>query len=379
MNICIFAANYLPNVGGIERYTYYLSKELIKMGNTVTVVTNNVVLAENEEVSPEGIKIKRFPCFNFLGGRYPVKKNTPVTKKIYNDLLKEDFDFIIINARFYFHSILGARLAKKKNIPCLTIEHGSTHLSVNNKFFDFLGGIWEHFITAILKCYCSDYYGVSQAAGQWSKHFNIKSKGVLYNAVDLDEIDEIINNPVCSYKKEYNVPENATTVCFTGRLIPEKGIVQLIEAFKKINRQDVYLFIAGDGPLFEALNKKEDRIIFLGRLDFKQVISLLKETDIFCLPSVSEGLSTSCMEAVATKNFVITTETGGTKELIAGDEFGKITKGNSVEETYDALLEAINDVENRNSAVNNAYQRLKEGFTWEKTAQKVANIIKKGK
>ncbi len=379
MNVCIFAANYLPNIGGIERYTYYLSKELIKMGNTVTVVTNNVVGTVNEEVSPENIKIKRFPCFNFLGGRFPVKKNTPISKKIYADLLKEDFDFVIINARFYLHSIMAAKFAKQKNIPCFTIEHGSTHLSVNNKLLDLMGGMLEHFITAILKRYCKDYYGVSQASCDWSKHFNIKSKGVLYNAVDLKEIDEILNNPVCSYKKEYNIPENATCISFTGRLIPEKGVVQLIEAFKQLDKKDAYLFIAGDGPLYEELKENNERIFLLGKLNFNEVISLLKETDIFCLPSVSEGFSTSCMEAVATKNFVITTETGGTKELIAGEQYGIIMKGNSVKEVKDALVKAIDDIDNRNSAVENAYNRLKEGFTWEKTAQKVAEIIKKGR
>ena len=378
MNVCIFSATYLPSIGGVERYTYYLSKELIKNGHNVTVVTNNVVLGKTEEVSPEGIKIKRFPCYNLLGGRYPVKKLNGITKKLNKDLMDGDFDFVIINARFYLHSVYGARFAKKKNIPCLTIEHGSTHLSVNNKFFDFVGGVFEHFLTGILKCYCKDYYGVSLASCDWSKHFNIKSKGALYNAVDLEEIDEILNNPTNFFKKEYNVPQDAVSIVFTGRLIPEKGIIQLVEAVKKINRSNVYLFVAGDGPLLEELSKQENKnIIFLGRLDFKQVISLLKETDIFCLPSVSEGFSTSCMEAVATKNFVITTETGGTKELIAGDEYGIITKGNSVEETMQALLKAIDDVDNRNTAINNAYARLKEGFTWEKTAQKVIMIIER--
>ena len=38
---CIFAAQFLPHMGGVENYTYNISKELIKRGNKVTVVTNN--------------------------------------------------------------------------------------------------------------------------------------------------------------------------------------------------------------------------------------------------------------------------------------------------------------------------------------------------
>ena len=383
MNICIFAANYLPNIGGVERYTYYLSKELIKMGNTVTVVTNNVVSGESEVTSPEGIKIKRFPCFNFLEGRYPVKKHTAITKKLYKDLLKEDFDFVIINARFYLHSLFGAKFAKKKNIPCLTIEHGSSHLSVNNKLFDFLGGIWEHFVTAILKCYCSDYYGVSEAACSWSGHFNIKSKGVLFNSIDINEINDLLNNPVCDYRKEYDIPENATVFTYTGRLVKEKGSLELAQAFLEANIENSYLIIAGNGDMFEsikALKKDDKRIILLGRVDFKHIVALLKNSDIFCLPTVyPEGLPTSVLEAAAAKNFIITTTFGGAKEFILDESYGILLDDNAPEKIVPALKKAAEEKDYRINAVEKSYERLKEHFVWEKTAQKVANIIKKGR
>ena len=256
------------------------------------------------------------------------------------------------------------------------MEHGTTHLSVNNKVFDLLGQVWEHFITVILKHYCKEFYGVSLAACSWSGHFNIKSKGVLYNSIDLSEIESLMEEPVCSYKKELNIPENATVITFTGRILPEKGVPQLIEAVKQLNRENVYLLVAGDGPLFEELKDKYSKAIFLGRLDFAHVIALLKESDIFCLPSVSEGFSTSVLEAVAARNFIITTKTGGTKELICEKKYGIIMDGNTVEEVIDALKTAIDDTEYRLSATKNAYERLKENFIWSKTAQKLERIMK---
>ena len=42
MEICIFAHNYLPNLGGVERYLYSMSKELHKRGYNVTIITNNI-------------------------------------------------------------------------------------------------------------------------------------------------------------------------------------------------------------------------------------------------------------------------------------------------------------------------------------------------
>lgn len=378
MNICIFSANYLPNIGGVERYTYYLSKELIKKGHAVTVVTNNVFDLASYEIQ-DGIELFRLPCYNVMNGRYPIHKKNRTFYDIDATLCAKNFDIVIVNTRFYFHSLYGAKFAYKKNIRCITIEHGTAHLTVNNPVFDLLGQAWEHLITAVLKRYCHEFYGVSKAACAWSAHFKIKSNGVLYNAVDVFEIEELMKNPVCSYKKELGIPQNATVVAFTGRIIPEKGVVQLVEAFKNINKQDAYLILAGDGPLLNTLKVSDKRIIFLGKIDFNHVISLLNESDIFCLPSVSEGFSTSVLEAVAAKNFIITTKAGGTKELISSEKYGIITESNTVQEVEDALKKAIDDIDYRNSAINEAYNRLCENFTWEKTAQKVVEIIKKGK
>ena len=60
---CIFSANFLPHVGGVERYTYNLAKHLISMGHRVIVLTSNVYkLKAKEDV--ERIVVYRMPCFN---------------------------------------------------------------------------------------------------------------------------------------------------------------------------------------------------------------------------------------------------------------------------------------------------------------------------
>ena len=379
MNFCIFSANYLPHIGGIERYTYYLSKELIKRGHTVTVVTENVVKGETHEIS-DGIEIFRFPCYNLINGRYPITKKNKLSKEIDTEINGRKFDFVIINARFYLHSIYAAKFAHKHSIPMITIEHGSSHLSVNNRLFDYLGAKWEHFITERLKKYCKDYYGVSKAACDWSGHFGIKSKGVLYNSIDLTEIESLCENPVCDYRKDLGIPKSAKVIVFTGRLIKEKGIYQLAKGFISLNDSNAYLLIAGDGPEMQGLKDiGGEHIYLLGKLDFSHIIALLKDSDIFCLPSVSEGMSTSVLEATATKTFVITTKTGGSKELINSDELGIVTDGNTEDEVFKALKCAIQNDEYRDSATQKAYDRLKEYFVWEKTADKVEDICKKTK
>ena len=372
--ICMFAANYLPHIGGIENYTYRLSKELISMGHHVTVVTSNLYNDAAHGFSEE-IEIYRMPCYSLIGDRYPVCKLNQEFKKIDKELEEHGFGLIIIHARFYFHSVYAAKFAYRHGIKCIVIEHGTTHLSVNNKLLDFFGGIWEHGITKVLKKYCQHYYGVSKSACEWSYHFGIRSKGVLYNAVDIDDIEMKLENPVCSYKKQHGLPPDSLVITFTGRIIPEKGIVQLMSAFNELALENAYLFIAGDGSLLEELRKrKHEHIIFLGAIDFANVIALLGESDIYCLPSFSEGMSSSVLEAMATKTFVITTKRGGAAEIITDGDYGIIMESNSVTEIKKAILSALNK-KYREKCVNNCYKKLSKMITWKRTAEKILKIM----
>jgi len=375
MNICIFSANYLPNVGGVERYTYYTAKELISRGHKVTIVTSNLFNLSSHEII-DGIEIYRLDVYSFIGGRFPVFKHNNLQKSVDKALKSANFDLFIVNARFYFHSLHAMRLAKKNNIKCICIEHGTTHLTVNNRLFDFIGACFEHMLTAADKFYCKNYYGVSQAACQWSGHFGIKSKGVLYNSIDPDEIQELVQNPIEDYKKQLGINEDATVISYTGRLIPEKGVIQLLEAFTRLENKNTALVFAGDGPLYnEIKNRNIPNVFLLGRIDFKHVVALLNQTDVFCLPSRSEGFSTSVLEAVAANCYVITTKTGGTKELISGDDYGTLLDNNDTESVYNALDSIVSDSNRREQVCNNAYCKLLDNFTWKKTADKIEKII----
>lgn len=379
-SFCLFCANYLPNLGGVERYVNNLAKRLVAHGHSVTVVTSNVFDLPGYEVSDEGIEMFRMPCYNVMKGRYPILKKNAEFKKLDEQLSQKHFDMAVINARFYIHSVYAAKFAHRNNIPMLTIEHGSSHLSVNNRVLDWFGAIYEHALTATLKKYCKDYYGVSQAACDWSGHFGIKSKGTLYNAIDIENIESLAKEPVCSYRKEYNISDDAVVITYTGRLVKEKGSYELACAFNELSNSNSYLLIAGDGEQFDKIapiSDKNKRIILLGKIDFAHIVALLNESDVFCLPTVyPEGLPTSILEAVALKNFVITTTVGGAKELVTDNSMGVLLDDNSIDKIAAALKYALSNKEKRNAATEKCYDRLLQYFTWEKTAEKLESLVK---
>lgn len=380
MNFLFFSAQFLPHMGGVENFTYNISKVLIKNGHTVTVITSNTTNSASLE-DMEDISVCRFDCYNFIDGRYPVFKRNKLFKKIIRKLNQSKFDFVIVNTRFYFHSILGAKYAYKHNIPCITIDHGTSHLTVHNKLLDFLGGYYEHFVTFVLKRYCSNFYGVSKASSQWLKHFNIVSKGEIYNAIDLNRIKNITSqNLSLNFRIKENIPNKSIILAFTGRLLKEKGIVQLVAAVEQWNNKHqqapIYLCLAGEEPLQSFLMEHTNEFIhYLGRLSFEQVIYFLRESDIFVLPSDSEGFSTSLLEAGVCKNYIITTLRGGAKELLPDDTYGIVIENNDLDSVYNAINKALK-CQNREEAVNKVYKRIKEKFTWEVTSETIMDIYK---
>ena len=240
-----------------------------------------------------------------------------------------------------------------------------------------MGGWYEHLFTKVLQLFCRDYYGVSQASIQWLRHFHIQAKGALYNAIDLREIQDRLSHPQRDFRQENQIPETACVITFTGRLLREKGLLPLVDAFKALQslRSDLYLCIAGDGDLEKELSALADsRIKLLGRLSSSEIIDLLHATDIFCLPSVSEGFSTSLLEAAACKNYIVVTASACPYELLPDTSYATILPTLSVSAIQEGLQQALENPILRNQAVEQTYRRLKEHFTWDIVTDKIQSL-----
>jgi len=198
----------------------------------------------------------------------------------------------------------------------------------------------------------------------------------------VGEIEYLATKVKPVYRERYNIPKDAIVIAFTGRLLKEKGIPSLLNVMDKIckDREDVYLFIAGDGDMEKEVDeRKTNHIIPLGRIDFEHIVALLKESDIFCLPSFSEGFSTSILEAAACGCYILTTARGGARELLISEQYGGVIPNNGEQILYDALQEVFSDPNKRLKAVELTYQRLKTCFTWDIVAQEVENICRNTK
>lgn len=361
--IAIFSAYIPPHIGGIERYTMSLVKQLVKLGYKPIVITSKY--DENSLFYEEcdDIVIIRLPIYNIFKNRYPIVKHNKLMKELLKKLDNYNILSIIVNTRFHLTSYVGVRYANKHSIPVYLIEHGSNYVTLDNKFIDFFANRYEDFLTFGLKRRVNGFYGVSDACGKWLSNFGIKSKGTWYNSIEFNE--------KLSVKKKHK----EINLLYAGRIIKQKGVYNILISFSNLLKKynNIHLYIAGDGFELDSYKKEfvNDRIHFLGKLNYDELLNYYSLCDIFLYPPLwPEGLPTSILEAGMMKCAVIATDQGGIKEII-DNKINGIMINNGVLDLEKAMEELILNDQLRMDLAVNLYDTVKNKFSWEVTAKKI--------
>ncbi|MBQ2831508.1 glycosyltransferase family 4 protein [Methanobrevibacter sp.] len=337
-----------PHVGGVGVHIHTLSKELVKQGHEVYVITyphKNI-----EDI--DGIHVIGTKGLNIPGVRgLMFKKNA---KKALENLL-EKVDIDIIHGHYLFPAGAAAvEVGNEHDIKTYVTAHGSEMFEVYKK-----QPLMRSTIKNVLKK-ADRVFAVSNAL----KHEIIATgvtgisdkTSICWNSVDIDKFSLKEND---SFKQENKLVDKPI-VLFVGNLIRRKNVESLIEA-KKIANSDYYLVIVGDGPLYKKLNKKvEDEnvrdVIFTGSRN--DVENIIPSCDVLVLPSFSESFGIVLIEALACGKPVIGSDVGGITEII-NEDVGLLINPNKVSSIASAIDKVINDEEYRVALSLNARSRAK--------------------
>lgn len=373
--ICIFSAYFHPHIGGVEQYNLQLATEAVRAGYDVMMVAYNTEnAADYEKLNHFGLI--RLPSCKLFRERFPLPRMNKKFRNMMNEIRAFSPDCLITSTRFYSLTCIALQLGEKLHKPVYILEHGTGHLSMNNSWLDFLGKQYEHAVTRLVRKKAAGFFGVSLACNRWLEHFNIQALGVVYNSVDTGHV---FKNSF--HIREVNkIPEDVVLITFAGRLIKEKGVVELLGAFTRLSGvyPNIYLVIAGSGPLLEQSRQKyaaSTRILFTGSLSHDDVLDLLKDTDIVAIPSYyPEGLPTLILEAGLCHCALVATARGGTEEVISED-CGFIIEANSEERIYLSLEKLIIDNPGRAGMADKLHSKVMNNFSWEKTTVGFLNTL----
>lgn len=142
---------------------------------------------------------------------------------------------------------------------------------------------------------------------------------------------------------------DARRLLWVGRMTQEKGVSHLIRAMKKIASAypDATLRLVGDGPLrsdLEALTNELDlreRVEFVGEKVHSGLPEMYAWCDLVVMPSLSEGLPTVLLEAMATGRPVVASRVGGIPELLKHGETGFLVSPERVAELAGSIIELL--------------------------------------
>lgn len=365
----IFSAQYPPHLGGIELFTQNLAVALAERGHRVVVVTNDTEGLGAGFSCEKGFEVLRLPCVPLVSGRLPIPVTNGQLKSLMQELGARHFDGVLINARFYPHSLLGMKFAKSQGLVPVVLDHGSAYLSFSNAVLDPIVRLYEDGITAWGRRFGAAYYGISAKSAEWLSYFGIKAQGVIPNAIDAAAFRRQASDR--DIMAELGLPAGTFVVAFVGRLIPEKGIDVLIEASRseELAKRGVVFVLAGDGPKHvEVEAARSASLRWVGPLGRPEVAALLLQSDALCLPTRSEGFCTTLLEASACGCPSVVTDVGGARELIPSAEYGTIVESADVEKVVAALARLADDRGLAKAQGDRCCERVERDCSWADTA-----------
>lgn len=207
-----------------------------------------------------------------------------------------------------------------------------------------------------------------------NKWIGNKNYVLIYNIFDIERVNQLPSKE--EIRKNLKL-RDSFYITFVGSLVKRKGVDLLIEAFKMIKDENITLLILGKGPLETVLKKMvedDKRIEFLGYKE--DSISYIKASDLFILPSFSEGIPNVVLEALACETPVIATNVDGIPEIIENKVNGLLISPGNPKLIKEAIEYAIENYEEMKKFAKEG-KRVLDKFRREVIVSKFEEIFRK--
>ncbi len=176
-------------------------------------------------------------------------------------------------------------------------------------------------------------------------------------------------------KEKYDLDKDSY-ILFLGRLVPEKGITYLIEAFKKVDTSKKLVIVGGSSDTADFENElksmADDRIIFTGFQQGRMLEEFYSNAYAYVLPSDLEGMPISLLEAMSYGNCCITSDIPECTEVV--DEYGISFKKGNVEDLREKLQSICDNPELVNYYKQIASDYVCEKFSWNNVVDETLRI-----
>jgi L-malate glycosyltransferase len=364
MRILMLNYEYPPLGGGAANACKYILNELAKMSIEVDLVTSSPHKFEIEGIG-DNIHIYKLPVrkksIHYWTLREIISYSWKAKKQV--DKLIAENHYNLCHAFFGIPCGAIAYLYKKK-IPYIVSLRGSDVPGFNKRFSLFyiflkpiIRKIWRKSRAII-----ANSEGLKLLAQKTDHDCKI---GVIYNGIDTQQF-----RPV----RPDNHTDKLRILC-VSRLIKRKGIEYLLKSIPLVKEKagkNFEVWIVGEGNLEEELKDLSsdlglsDLVVFKGYVAHENLPEIYASSDLFVLPSFNEGMSNTILEAMASGLPIITTDTGGKRELINSN--GVIIKEGNKQDIAEAIINLAGNPDKR-KMMGQESKLMADSLSWEKVCE----------
>jgi glycosyltransferase involved in cell wall biosynthesis len=366
MKILILNYEFPPLGGGAGNATYYLLKEFSKNKNVeIDLVTSSTGKYKEENFS-KNVKIyyldigknnknlhsqSRRQLIKYSWKAYKLSKKLQKTKK-----------YDLTHA---FFGIPCGFIAMALKIPYVVSLRGSDvpFYSEKYKYLDKL--VFKRLSKIIWKKAKKVIANSSDLRDLAYQTYSKKKIEIIPNGIDIEEFKPR------EKPKEF---QGSFNIISTSRFTQRKGVIYLLKAFKEIAEEfdKAKLILIGEGEQedefkqFVKDNGLQQKVFFKGLVSHDKIAKEYNKADVFVLPSFNEGMSNSLLEALASGLAIISTDTGGAKDLISKENGFIVKKGGA--KPIKKVLEDITKNSEKLEKMKEISRRKALELSWEKVA-----------
>lgn len=191
----------------------------------------------------------------------------------------------------------------------------------------------------------------------------------------IERKPQIIKNKIGLDKDEY--------ILFLGRLVPEKGIKYLIEAFKQVDTEKKLVIAGGSSDTSEFENemkeiaKEDKRILFTGFVQGQELEELYSNAYVYALPSDLEGMPLSLLEAMSYGNCCLVSDIPECAEVV--EDKALIFKKADVKDLQSKLQDACDHSEKVDTHKKQAADFICSKYNWDEIVQATLKLYRRKK
>jgi glycosyltransferase involved in cell wall biosynthesis len=305
------APYYYPHAGGVESHVRAIAREFARQGHEVTVLTSQFRRDLPEEERLDGCRIIRARS---LG----VAFNTPFDYGVAEWCDRLEADVFHLHFPPPFTSFFAARRLRRRHVPiCLTYH---CDLFLATPIGSAITGLYNRLLLPSTLDRVDRIIVHTQSYAMTDRFLRDRRVEIIPSSVDLERFRPEVDGGGIRERLRLH---GQRVIAFTGRLVPHKGVDDLLRALARLP-PDVTLLVVGRGPDLPELSELARRLGVLERVRFCPGVSdeelphYLRAADLFVFPSTNrlEGFGLAVAEALASGLPAVIADIPGVREVI---------------------------------------------------------------